>query len=876
MTPARRSQTVFLVLLVGTILSAAVLFGAVAEVPLPGGGPRIDIRHLFVGLVLALGGAALLAAPRERRPRAPWIAALAALPLWATLSLVELPLPVLETIAPERAAAAVATPAGPLEGCDEQLVDAAYPTSAPLTFDTTLTRQTVFYMVAAGIAFLASFAFFSGHRARLLALAVTLSMFGFAESVYGLWQWASGTPMVLWQEKTAFIDSATGTLINRNHFAQLVYIGFAATLALLLLPRPTGRDVASRERAMAIRVALGLAATTQLAAILASRSRAGFGCAVIVLLAGGIVFVRRRGRLHLLESLLALAVLVPLAIVTIPPVLERMAAVSQEWTSAAGRGEVFRTSSRIIAEHPVFGTGAGTFSLIWGGYRPPAIQGAYNYAHNDYLQVLIETGIPGLALALLPLLLFAAGTWKRGRWTVFEDPLGLPLLGALAAVALHEIVDFGLQIPSNLMLVAVLAGALAPSPLIRTPRRGGRVAAAVAVTAIALAPLAALHSLARWPALAGRIGWPDPPSIRHRIAGEQFDRWREQMASDPEAARVAACSGLEQEARAIVGRLFSATYRTGYATRAAALLASGVIARPRPAVEAAITAAADQARRLDPWNARHRNRLLRVALALGQFDRAFADADAAVRTAAVSRRMIRDLLKLGLPTAMVARIAKSRPVPYRELLAELWRAGDRDTLAFLVPPDVTPDPARCFAGGQVRAVLRRIHRRDARPFLEGCLDLLAGETPVEGDRDRRRDQVLSWLALEALDDGDVAEAERYLARMARGAARDLLELRVAQARRDWNRVGALARSLLHAGGGSIDPRTAARYHALIGESLARRGRYGDALTELRRALHYDPGSRRYRRLVRELEDGNDPYPPLAPPPPAPSAGKAHD
>ncbi|RMF73130.1 MAG: O-antigen ligase domain-containing protein, partial [Acidobacteria bacterium] len=505
MVAPRWIPTLCIVLLVGGALLAALLFGAVGELPLPRGGPRLDVRHLFEAFVLACAAVALLAAPAERRPRGVWFAATLALPAWAALSLLPLPVGVLEHLAPARAGIVQAAPPGPLEGCDGPLIGPGPPAAATLTSDATLTRQQTFHYAAGALAFLAAFSYFPGRRRRLLALTVTLAALGLAESVYGLWQWASGTPMVLWQEKTAYVDSATGTLINRNHFAQLVYVGLAATLALLFRPRPAGTDPVGRERAMALRVALGLAVATELAAILASRSRAGLGCAALVLAAGGIAWVRRHGRLRLFELVLAAAIFLPLAVVTVPPVVERLAALPAEWTAAAGRGEVYRTSMRIVAEHPLFGTGAGTFALIWGRYRPPAIQGAYNYAHNDYLQVLIETGIPGLLAALAPIVLFAVVTWRRRRTQPLDDPVSLPLFAALGAVALHEVIDFGLQIPSNLVLVGLLAGALAPPPLVSTAGRGGRVAVAVAVLALLLAPLAALHSLARWPGLGERV-----------------------------------------------------------------------------------------------------------------------------------------------------------------------------------------------------------------------------------------------------------------------------------------------------------------------------------------------------------------------------------
>lgn len=71
----------------------------------------------------------------------------------------------------------------------------------------------------------------------------------------------------------------------------------------------------------------------------------------------------------------------------------------------------------------------------------------YREAHNDYVQVLVETGVPGLLIALwgVVALLRAA---RADPW----------LLAALAGVLLHAFVEFDLQIPALAALFVVLAG----------------------------------------------------------------------------------------------------------------------------------------------------------------------------------------------------------------------------------------------------------------------------------------------------------------------------------------------------------------------------------------------------------------------------------
>jgi hypothetical protein len=70
----------------------------------------------------------------------------------------------------------------------------------------------------------------------------------------------------------------------------------------------------------------------------------------------------------------------------------------------------------------------------------------YREAHNDYVQTLVETGIPGLLIALWAALA-ALGAVRRDPW----------LLAAVAAVLMHAFVDFDLQIPAIPALLVCLA-----------------------------------------------------------------------------------------------------------------------------------------------------------------------------------------------------------------------------------------------------------------------------------------------------------------------------------------------------------------------------------------------------------------------------------
>jgi O-antigen ligase len=77
----------------------------------------------------------------------------------------------------------------------------------------------------------------------------------------------------------------------------------------------------------------------------------------------------------------------------------------------------------------------------------------YREAHNDYLQLLLETGVPGLLLGLWA----ATATLLAAR----RDPW---LLAAVAGALLHALVEFDFQIPAiPVLFVAIVALAGAAS-----------------------------------------------------------------------------------------------------------------------------------------------------------------------------------------------------------------------------------------------------------------------------------------------------------------------------------------------------------------------------------------------------------------------------
>jgi O-antigen ligase len=141
--------------------------------------------------------------------------------------------------------------------------------------------------------------------------------------------------------------------------------------------------------------------------------------------------------------------------------------------SDAGRLSVYRSTLRIIADFPWFGTGLGTFALSFPAYRSAdmSMHGLWGIAHNTHLEFASEMGIPLTLVVALAWIVALVGLsfGLRGRRRRMIAPLA-SLAVALIAL-LHSSIDFSLQVAGYSIVVFALLG-LGLSQAVRGDKRG--------------------------------------------------------------------------------------------------------------------------------------------------------------------------------------------------------------------------------------------------------------------------------------------------------------------------------------------------------------------------------------------------------------------
>jgi O-antigen ligase len=128
----------------------------------------------------------------------------------------------------------------------------------------------------------------------------------------------------------------------------------------------------------------------------------------------------------------------------------------------------------MFGQRPILGWGLGTFPVVYPEFRSFYTNFFVNEAHNDYLQVLAETGLVGFAITVWFLaVLYGRVRRKLGNWTSnMSAAVTLACTLGITGILVHSLVDFNLQIPANAALFYVFGSiAAAPGLLQRTRKR---------------------------------------------------------------------------------------------------------------------------------------------------------------------------------------------------------------------------------------------------------------------------------------------------------------------------------------------------------------------------------------------------------------------
>ena len=304
-------------------------------------------------------------------------------------------------------------------------------------------------------------------RSRVVMFARVVTYAAVALSAYAVLMHLGNVTQNYFGSIIAHGSSASGTYVNRNHFAGYLELTLAIGIGLLIADlsdrTPDSWKKFARmtiEWILSPKMVLRLALCVLVIALTTTHSRTGntaFFSALIVAGVAGITLSRyaTRNTVILLASLIAIDLFIVGSWFGVEKLAQRLEQTTVE--DVEQREEPAAYSLQLIRDFSPFGSGPGSFYVTFPRYRAETLRSFFDHAHNDYAEFASESGPVGLVIlgAFVALSLGAAllAQWRR------RDPLmrGMAFACVMGTTSLliHSWTDFNLQIPANAVLFMV-------------------------------------------------------------------------------------------------------------------------------------------------------------------------------------------------------------------------------------------------------------------------------------------------------------------------------------------------------------------------------------------------------------------------------------
>ena len=320
--------------------------------------------------------------------------------------------------------------------------------TAPLTLDRHATIESACKSTAYVVFFALSVIVLS-NRDRIRFATYALIASGVMQALYGTFSSLQNPG-----------EMPSGTFVNRNHYAAYLVMCLSVGIGVLMASLTDQRHHSWGhffrnliQWAITPKMGLRLLLVTMVIALVLTRSRMGnsaFFVSLFVAGVAGLVLSRRATRpmTVLLISLIVIDVFIIGAYFGTQRVIE---SIGQTTLQSEDRDEVAAYAIRMWRDYPIFGSGLGSFPVVFPGYSAQGTLASYTHAHNDYLELGAEVGLVGLGL-LGSIVVMSLWTALRAQY-LQPDPVlrGVSFAAIMGIVGLmtHSLADFNLQIPAN-------------------------------------------------------------------------------------------------------------------------------------------------------------------------------------------------------------------------------------------------------------------------------------------------------------------------------------------------------------------------------------------------------------------------------------------
>lgn len=300
-------------------------------------------------------------------------------------------------------------------------------------------------------------------------LAKIVTVYGAVMASFAVLQGIAPNGKLYWIWASAQSGAIYGPYVNRNHYAGLMEMLTPFPLVLAATRFTEGNR----------RIFVTAIAALMAGSIFLSQSRGGMlaFCAQMIMLSVLLVRARQGNwRKPLMLGAFLMLVIGFLVWLGGNELTRRLVSIHSEARAELGGGlrlTIDRDCLHMWLKRPILGWGLGTFPIVYPQFRSFYTTFFVNEAHNDYLQLLTETGLAGFSIAVWFLVLvFRKVATKLKDWD--ETSTGALTVAALlgcVGILVHSFLDFNLQIPANAAMFYVLCAIAASQPLQESQRR---------------------------------------------------------------------------------------------------------------------------------------------------------------------------------------------------------------------------------------------------------------------------------------------------------------------------------------------------------------------------------------------------------------------
>ncbi len=329
------------------------------------------------------------------------------------------------------------------------------------------TERSLFWVLPGIATYLSACVMNEQERIRLVVVVFAVALFSLLIEVG---QVAGGQNGILRFYGNDLQFAADGFFSNRNHLACM--LAMTIPLAFALLVTALKRRVAGRYVSVAWLLFLVMTIASLLIALPVNGSRVAVILGALAILGSFAMLLRANLARRVMLALTGVGLLA--VVLTVQIGVDRVLVRFQKDPVDDARWLIHATTLKAADHFGPLGSGLGTFVSAYQAVMPQRELGSSyaNFAHSDYHQLWLETGIPGVALILMFVAWFA---WRGTRaWTLRTRPYPALVLGWAATISIlvvlgHSWLDYPLRKTAIIALTGLCCALLssarfAPKP----------------------------------------------------------------------------------------------------------------------------------------------------------------------------------------------------------------------------------------------------------------------------------------------------------------------------------------------------------------------------------------------------------------------------